>query len=152
ISVLPGEDWGNRVRVSLEAQQKAGNNATVFAGQIELPVHHHAKELAITTDLPVHVAGGQDLAFSIIVDGFNHDQPTFVSVLATPLPKEGDLSAPSSVFAQNIETSKNGKASIHLSVPAFSGTLRLAVFAAGQNQWGQKEFSIPVETAFAADL
>jgi len=53
---------------------------------------------------------------------------------------------------QNIEVGKNGKAPVHFAVPVFSGALHLMIVAASQSQWGQKEFSIPVETAFAADL
>lgn len=152
IAVTPEEGWGNRLRIRIEAEQKTDDGTVPTAGQIELPLRHQKKELGLATEIHGSVSGGQDFSFTVTVNNIDKRQPTFVSVLATPLAKDGNLPMLPAVLARDIAIGADGKALVRLTVPVFTGTLRLAITAVNQNQRGQKELSIPVETPFTADM
>ena len=151
IALTPDENWGNRVRIRVEAEQKTGDGTNSIAGQMELPVRHQKKELLIATEPVARINSGQDLPLNILVSNIDRRQQTFISVLATPLAKDGSTMLPA-VLLRDVTVSADGKAPVRLAIPAFSGNLHLVITAVNQNQHGQKELMLPIETGFTADL
>jgi uncharacterized protein YfaS (alpha-2-macroglobulin family) len=150
IDIAPEESWGARIGIRIEAQ----SGSSSAAGEITLPVRHNPKELVLVTSMPAHVAAGQELVLPVSVANIASSQPTFVSAIATPMPDAGDArdDAPESIVVKGVATDRDGRTVLHMTAPSFSGTLRLKIMAANQDQKGLKELLIPVRPAFAADF
>lgn len=151
IAVTPEKDWGNQIRISVDAEQKTDGGTASFAGRTEIALRQQKKALAIAGDFPSRAASSQPLMLTLNVGNIEKKHPTFINVLATPVPDDKVLGLPV-ILVKDLATDADGKAVVHVAVPDFSGALQLTIFAANQDQEGRKTLSIPVEAAFTADL
>ena len=149
LSFTPEKEWGARISVSVLAN--TGEQEPPRMGKIELPLRHVAQALAIDTVLPDHAEPGKDLALAVTVGNIADAQQASVNVTAVPMSSDVSLLPPDSVTA-SAETGAEGRATVSLAVPEFSGTLHIRINAADPVQSGVREFSIPVRPVFGIEL
>lgn len=140
VTFMPEEDWGNRIGIWL-----IEGNAS---GYLELPVHHNQKELGVSAALPVRIIPGETLALPVTVS--NEQGSAFVSALVVP-ETGGGIAEPESILLKSAQTGSDGKITLHVPVPKFSGALRVKILAVNQGQEGQKEITLPVAPALAVE-
>ncbi|HUY69379.1 MAG TPA: hypothetical protein VMV79_08780, partial [Alphaproteobacteria bacterium] len=146
IAFTPGETWGNRIAITLDAH----NGASRAEGRFEMPVHHNLKQLKISASPPAAITPGENLSLPVAIAGAEAGQPTYLSALAIPLPAEKNQT-PESIAVKSV-TVADGKAILHMTAPDFSGALRLDIMAVNRDQQGSTDVTIPVRPAFAATL
>jgi len=151
-SFVPEDSWGNQIRVRIEAREKTDIGTALLAGQIDFPIQQTQKEPAITLPAGLdHITGGQEFIFPVAV-GNLIARPAFLNVLAVPVMGESSDLVPATIIVPPAEIDNSGKAIVHVSVPHYSGDLRFKILVSSQNQWLQKDWTVPVRQAFDVDL
>ncbi|MGE3622561.1 MAG: hypothetical protein AB7H77_01625, partial [Bdellovibrionales bacterium] len=153
IVFTPDENWGERLRVTVEAHEMAEGGMNLVEGHAEVSVRHKRKELSLALQPADNVASGKEAALTVTVGNIAGQQPSYVSAVVTPVPSRADETLPpAGALVPNIDVGANGRAVLRFAVPENSKEMRLYLIASNATQWGKKSVVLPVYASFDAGL
>ncbi len=144
IDIVPEEGWGQHIL--LRAQAQFLDSLVPASVESKAFVHKSGRALAPEIAAPREAIAGASAVFPVKVQKIQGRLPTFLSVVASPLPEDGQTDVPV-VRLDRVPLDGEGKGQVRLNIPLFSGKLRLAFFVWNETQYGEKIFTIPANPA-----
>lgn len=144
--VTPGEAWGNRALIRLQAYFSDSLLPAAFSRLID--IHQPRRDLSIEATAPKGLTTGAGIVLPVRVQKIKGRAPTYLSVVSTPLSSDGQTDLPV-VRLDKIPLEADGRAKIKLNPPLFDGALRLALIGWNEDQYGQKTLIVPARPALA---
>ncbi len=144
ILVTPSDGWGTQA--VLKAQAQFLDSSVPASAEAKISVHRSRQNLVLDVGAPRDVVAGAATAFPVKVQKIQGRAPTFLSVVATPLPTEGRSDVPS-VRLDRVPLDPDGRGIVRFNLPLFEGRARLTLTAWNDSQYGEKSLIIPVRPA-----
>jgi len=141
IDVTPTEEWKVRGQVMARAVFEDNSVATAT---LPLSFRHPAQDLEIALTAPPRLVTGTTESLPITVQNMDKREKTYVAAQLIPLVKE-DKTVPASITLPPTALDNEGRATLRMLLPSFSGAARLVMRAWNGKQYGEKTITIPSE-------